>query len=131
MASKPSINRLQKEYKALLKVCSCPLCPECIQTHSSRQFQNSVQEPVPNITAHPSTSSILVWHYVLEGPKGSEYEGGFYWGKIEFPSDCKSDLTSSCNIVMLSTISTIVAYSCPETYLHWMAEEFWPACCGS
>ncbi|KAK9822398.1 hypothetical protein WJX74_000670 [Apatococcus lobatus] len=63
MASKPSINRLQKEYKALLK------------------------EPVPNIKAHPSTSSILVWHYVLEGPQGSEYEGGLYWGKIEFPSD--------------------------------------------
>lgn len=56
-------------------------------------FRVHVQEPVPNITAHPSTSSILVWHYVLEGPKGSEYEGGFYWGKIEFPSDCESNLT--------------------------------------
>ena len=60
-----------------------------------------VQEPVPNITAHPSTSSILVWHYVLEGPKGSEYEGGFYWGKIEFPSDCESNLTGSSNTAMV------------------------------
>ncbi len=46
------------------------------------------QEPVPSIKAHPSASSLLVWHYVLEGPKGCEYEGGYYWGKVEFPSDC-------------------------------------------
>lgn len=55
------VNRLQKEYRALLR------------------------EPVPNITAHPSPTNLLEWHFVLEGAKGSEYEGGVYHGKVVFP----------------------------------------------
>ncbi|KAK3248701.1 Ubiquitin-conjugating enzyme E2 34 [Cymbomonas tetramitiformis] len=53
--------RLQKELKAIMK------------------------DPVPNITARPSPSSILDWHYVLTGAEGSDYEGGYYHGKIVFP----------------------------------------------
>ncbi|CAL8468588.1 g8128 [Coccomyxa elongata] len=60
MASKACINRLQKEYKALLK------------------------DPVPNIKAHPSPSNLLEWHYVLEGSGNSDYEGGVYHGKVIF-----------------------------------------------
>jgi len=59
--NKACINRLQKEYKALLK------------------------EPVPHISAHPSPSSLLEWHYVLEGTPDSPYKGGIYHGKIVFP----------------------------------------------
>jgi ubiquitin-conjugating enzyme E2 J2 len=51
-ASKQALQRLQKEYKSLIK------------------------EPVPHITAHPSPSNMLEWHYVLEGQEGSDYEGG-------------------------------------------------------
>lgn len=61
VTNKQCINRLQKEYKALLK------------------------EPVAQITAHPSPANILEWHFVLEGSKGSEYEGGVYHGKLVFP----------------------------------------------
>lgn len=50
--NKQCINRLQKEYKGLLK------------------------EPVPHLTAHPSPTNLLEWHFVLEGSKGSDYEGG-------------------------------------------------------
>ncbi|CAK0780972.1 Ubiquitin-conjugating enzyme E2 34 [Coccomyxa viridis] len=60
MASKACINRLQKEYRALLK------------------------EPVPNIKAHPSPSNILEWHYAIEGSSDTEYEGGVYHGKVVF-----------------------------------------------
>lgn len=59
--NKQCINRLQKEYKALLK------------------------EPVPHITAHPSPSNLLEWHFVLEGAKATDYEGGVYHGKLVFP----------------------------------------------
>ncbi|KAG2485390.1 hypothetical protein HYH03_015876 [Edaphochlamys debaryana] len=60
---KQCVTRLQKEYKSLLK------------------------DPVPNITAHPSPSNLLEWHFVLEGTKGTEYEGGLYHGKLVFPSE--------------------------------------------
>lgn len=43
------------------------------------------QEPVPHITAHPSSNSILQWHFVLEGSPGTEFEGGVYHGKVTFP----------------------------------------------
>ncbi|KAG1660784.1 hypothetical protein FOA52_011325 [Chlamydomonas sp. UWO 241] len=59
--NKACLTRLQKEYKTLLK------------------------EPVPHITAHPS-SNLLEWHYVLEGAAGTDYSGGVYHGKIVFPA---------------------------------------------
>lgn len=61
--TKGCLARLQKEYKGLLR------------------------DPVPHIAAHPHPSSILEWHYVLEGPPGSPYEGGVYHGKLLFPAD--------------------------------------------
>ncbi|GFR43047.1 hypothetical protein Agub_g4053 [Astrephomene gubernaculifera] len=60
---KQCMTRLQKEYKSLLK------------------------DPVPHITAHPSPTNLLEWHFVLEGTKGTEYEGGVYHGKLVFPSE--------------------------------------------
>ncbi|MEW5316311.1 MAG: hypothetical protein WDW38_007690 [Sanguina aurantia] len=62
MSNKQCMTRLQKEYKTLLT------------------------EPVPGITAHPTEKSLLEWHYVLQGPVGSEYEGGVYHGKLVFPA---------------------------------------------
>mmetsp|Transcript_4440 Transcript_4440/g.14400 ORF Transcript_4440/g.14400 Transcript_4440/m.14400 type:complete len:98 (+) Transcript_4440:178-471(+) len=61
MADKGCINRLQKEYKAILK------------------------EPVPNIAAHPHPSNILEWHYIIVGAEGTPYSGGIYYGKVMFP----------------------------------------------
>ncbi len=46
----------------------------------------ALQEPVPGITAHPSPSNILEWHFVLEGQPDSEYAGGVYHGKVTFPA---------------------------------------------
>ncbi len=69
------------------------------------------QEPVPGIQAHPNPTNLLVrsrncqvhatnmrplifnvglvaqeWHYTIDGPKDSPYEGGLYHGKLTFPS---------------------------------------------
>lgn len=63
MADKACVKRLQKEYRALCK------------------------EPVPNIVARPSPNDILEWHYVLEGSEGTPFAGGYYYGKIKFPSE--------------------------------------------
>lgn len=40
---------------------------------------------MPHITAHPSPSNLLEWHFVLEGAKGTDYESGYYHGKLQFP----------------------------------------------
>ncbi|XP_062156446.1 ubiquitin-conjugating enzyme E2 34 [Alnus glutinosa] len=63
MAEKSCIKRLQKEYRALCK------------------------EPVSHVVARPSPNDILEWHYVLEGSEGTPFAGGYYYGKIKFPSD--------------------------------------------
>lgn len=37
------------------------------------------------MVAHPFPSNLLEWHFVLEGGKGTEYEGGVYHGIMQFP----------------------------------------------
>ncbi|CAM6084607.1 unnamed protein product [Calypogeia fissa] len=63
MAERACVQRLQKEFRALLK------------------------EPVPHILARPSPADILEWHYVLEGSEGTPFEGGVYHGKVKFPPE--------------------------------------------
>lgn len=63
MGEKACVKRLQKEYRALCK------------------------EPVSHVTARPSPTDILEWHYVLEGSEGTPFAGGYYYGKLKFPSE--------------------------------------------
>lgn len=98
-ANKQCVTRLQKEYKSLLKVrvllclqltalcCESNARPACMTRRCGRLLHPlpvvcGVQEPVPNITAHPSPTNLLEWHFVLEGAKGTEYDGGVYHGKL-------------------------------------------------
>ncbi|KAK8736124.1 hypothetical protein OTU49_004834 [Cherax quadricarinatus] len=50
-------------------------------------YMHIKREPLPYITAEPLPSNILEWHYVIDGPKQSPYEGGCYHGKLVFPAD--------------------------------------------
>jgi ubiquitin-conjugating enzyme E2 J2 len=50
-----------------------------------KEFNSLKKKPIENITASPKESNILEWHYVLQGSKGSDFEGGFYHGIITFP----------------------------------------------
>ncbi|RYH24974.1 ubiquitin-conjugating enzyme E2 [archaeon] len=52
-----------------------------------KEYRELQKRPVENIRAAPRESNLLEWHYVLEGPKGSAYEGGFYHGVVTFPKD--------------------------------------------
>ncbi|XP_074564718.1 ubiquitin-conjugating enzyme E2 34-like [Curcuma longa] len=63
MTDKACVRRLQKEYQALCR------------------------EPPPQIVARPSPSDILDWHFVLEGSKGTPFQGGYYHGKLKFQPD--------------------------------------------
>jgi len=45
------------------------------------------KNPVEHISTTPNESNLLEWHYVIEGPSGSVYEGGFYHGVLRFPKE--------------------------------------------
>ena len=40
-----------------------------------------------HVFIQPLPSNMLEWHYVIEGPPGSPYQGGFYHGIIRFPQE--------------------------------------------
>lgn len=90
-AQKGCITRLQKEYKSLLRVsavqmaCALHSSAPAEATAWSDTTAFSLQEPVPHIQAHPVPSNLLEWHFVLEGAKGTDFEGGWYHGKLVFP----------------------------------------------
>lgn len=52
-----------------------------------QDYLRIMRDPVPYVTAHPLPSNILDWHFVVKGPEGTPYEGGFYHGKLVFPSE--------------------------------------------
>jgi len=52
-----------------------------------QDFMRIMKDPVPYIKASPVPSNILEWHYVVEGPEMSPYEGGMYHGKLVFPRE--------------------------------------------
>ena len=45
------------------------------------------RDPIPFIIAEPLSSNIFEWHYVIEGPKDSDYYGGFYHGYLKFSQE--------------------------------------------
>jgi len=52
-----------------------------------REYKAISANPPPYIRAHPSASNILEWHYLIEGPPDTPYEGGQYWGTLTFPAE--------------------------------------------
>lgn len=53
----------------------------------TREYATISASPPEFISAHPSESNILEWHYILTGPPGTPYHGGQYWGTLNFPTD--------------------------------------------
>ena len=52
-----------------------------------KELINFKRNAPEGIRAAAQEDNILRWHYVVEGPKGSPYEGGFYHGEIKFPPE--------------------------------------------
>ncbi|KAI1348517.1 ubiquitin-conjugating enzyme [Xylaria sp. FL0043] len=51
----------------------------------AREYKSISENPPPYISAHPSESNILEWHYIITGPEDTPYHGGQYWGTLIFP----------------------------------------------
>jgi ubiquitin-conjugating enzyme E2 J2 len=56
-------------------------------TRLRKEYKDLQKKPVENIRAAPKETNILEWHYVIEGQKGSPFEGGFYHGTVTFPTE--------------------------------------------
>lgn len=52
-----------------------------------KEYQEIRKKPLENIRTAPKETNLLEWHYVIEGPKGSPYEGGYYHGMVLFPKE--------------------------------------------
>ncbi|KAK0742959.1 ubiquitin-conjugating enzyme/RWD-like protein [Schizothecium vesticola] len=57
------------------------------QKRLTREYKSITENPPPYITAHPSDSNILEWHYIITGPENTPYHGGQYWGTLIFPNN--------------------------------------------
>lgn len=57
------------------------------QKRLTREYKSISENPPPYITAHPSETNILEWHYIITGPEDTPYHGGQYWGTLLFPPD--------------------------------------------
>ncbi|KAI4202032.1 MAG: hypothetical protein LQ350_002820 [Teloschistes chrysophthalmus] len=53
----------------------------------TKEYATITANPPPYITAHPSESNILEWHYILTGPPETPYHNGQYWGTLLFPAN--------------------------------------------
>lgn len=56
-------------------------------TRLRKEYKDLQKKPVENIRTAPKETNILEWHYVIEGQKGSPFEGGFYHGTVVFPPE--------------------------------------------
>jgi len=52
-----------------------------------QDYMRLKKDPIPYVVAEPLPSNILEWHYVVCGPEKSLYEGGYYHGKLVFPTE--------------------------------------------
>jgi ubiquitin-conjugating enzyme E2 J2 len=64
----------------------------CLQ-RLRKEYKRFEQDPLtnPRVYVVPLEANYLEWHFVLEGPPATPYEGGFYWGKLVFPSNYPFD----------------------------------------
>ena len=52
-----------------------------------KDYSDIQKNPPLGIRAAPQEDNILIWNYVLEGAKGTAYEGGWYHGQLTFPKE--------------------------------------------
>lgn len=52
-----------------------------------KEFKHLNDDPVPDVIAFPIEKNILEWRFVLKGSHETDYVGGYYHGKLKFPSE--------------------------------------------
>eukprot|EP01028_Stygiella_incarcerata_P009206 TRINITY_DN432_c0_g1_i3.p1 TRINITY_DN432_c0_g1~~TRINITY_DN432_c0_g1_i3.p1 ORF type:complete len:250 (+),score=46.23 TRINITY_DN432_c0_g1_i3:100-849(+) len=61
------------------------------QSASIRRIQRELKEitesPVPDFEAHPLEDNLFEWHFTFRGQEDSDFRGGLYHGRIQFPAE--------------------------------------------
>uniref|UniRef100_A0A914C4D8 UBC core domain-containing protein n=1 Tax=Acrobeloides nanus TaxID=290746 RepID=A0A914C4D8_9BILA len=57
---------------------------ETIKPRLQTDYETLVQQPIPNIVAHPLDATLLEWRFVVIGPQETPFENGYYQGRINF-----------------------------------------------
>jgi ubiquitin-conjugating enzyme E2 J2 len=63
------------------------MAPVLATTRLRKELVKLQKEPLPGIIAEPDESNILKWHYAIQGPSETAFDGGIYVGKLTFPSE--------------------------------------------
>jgi hypothetical protein len=104
------LQRLRKEYKLLQ---SKPV--ENIRGVSRVLLFLRSLLPLMSRSAAPLENNVLEWHYVIEGAKGTPYEGGWYHGKRI--NQILPLLSSRCLVIPKGV--SIQAPLCHDVYPKW------------
>lgn len=46
-----------------------------------------LKEPTEEYWAHPVDDNLFEWHFTVQGPPATDFEGGVYHGRILFPTE--------------------------------------------
>ncbi|VDK83713.1 unnamed protein product [Onchocerca ochengi] len=63
---------------------------EKAQIRLSNEYAELKKDPIPGIVAKPLDENLLLWGYVIRGSKDTPYDGGIYYGELEFSNDFPS-----------------------------------------
>lgn len=56
-------------------------------TRLKKELQMLVEDAPDFAHLRPDDDNTLLWNYLIEGPPGSVYEGGWYWGVLKLPEN--------------------------------------------
>jgi ubiquitin-protein ligase len=61
-----------------------------------------LKEPTEEYWAHPLDDNLFEWHFTVQGPPGTDFEGGVYHGRILLPADYPM---RPPNIILMTVLS--------------------------
>jgi ubiquitin-protein ligase len=61
-----------------------------------------LKEPTEEYWAHPLDDNLFEWHFTVQGPPGTDFEGGVYHGRIQLPADYPM---RPPNIILMTVLS--------------------------
>jgi len=90
-----------------------------------------LKEPTEEYWANPLDDNLFEWHFTVQGPPGTDFEGGMYHGRIILPADypmrppniiLMTVLSHYTCIVFILTLEIIMCYvhSCIQTAFFWV-----------